>query len=145
MATPIVERSALSQPVANGKPAPPFVGRNNPQSNYSGDQDSMESGRDVKMAPQTLSEAKNIVRRKLTGFVGFANLPNQWHRKSVRKGFNFNIMVVGKAISNYTFMKISSNMSRRIRAWEIDACQYSLQLFALSSKSSTRSKPRDHT
>ena len=39
---------------------------------------------------------KNVVRRKLTGYVGFANLPNQWHRKSVRKGFNFNVMVVGK-------------------------------------------------
>jgi len=41
------------------------------------------------------ADAKNIVRRKLTGYVGFANLPNQWHRKSVRKGFNFNVMVVG--------------------------------------------------
>lgn len=44
----------------------------------------------------TVVENKNIVRRKLTGYVGFANLPNQWHRKSVRKGFNFNVMVVGK-------------------------------------------------
>jgi septin 7 len=42
-----------------------------------------------------ITENKNIVRRKLTGYVGFANLPNQWHRKSVRKGFNFNVMVVG--------------------------------------------------
>ena len=41
----------------------------------------------------------NIVRRKLTGYVGFANLPNQWHRKSVRKGFNFNVMVVGTPLS----------------------------------------------
>jgi hypothetical protein len=41
------------------------------------------------------SQLANIVRRKLTGYVGFANLPNQWHRKSVRKGFNFNVMVVG--------------------------------------------------
>ena len=40
-------------------------------------------------------DMRNIVRRKLTGYVGFANLPNQWHRKSVRKGFNFNVMVVG--------------------------------------------------
>ncbi|KAK4089494.1 hypothetical protein Purlil1_6063 [Purpureocillium lilacinum] len=40
---------------------------------------------------------RNIVRRKLTGYVGFANLPNQWHRKSVRKGFNFNVMVVGES------------------------------------------------
>jgi septin 7 len=42
-------------------------------------------------------ENRNIVRRKLTGYVGFANLPNQWHRKSVRKGFNFNVMVVGES------------------------------------------------
>lgn len=50
-----------------------------------------------KLAAQAAAQAdgKNIVRRKLTGYVGFANLPNQWHRKSVRKGFNFNVMVVG--------------------------------------------------
>ncbi|KAI6328963.1 hypothetical protein MCOR03_004631 [Pyricularia oryzae] len=53
-------------------------------------------------APQATSptlgnDARNIVRRKLTGYVGFANLPNQWHRKSVRKGFNFNVMVVGES------------------------------------------------
>ena len=47
-------------------------------------------------SPQSATDPKNIVRRKLTGYVGFANLPNQWHRKSVRKGFNFNVMVVGK-------------------------------------------------
>jgi septin 7 len=46
-------------------------------------------------APPAPSDNRNIVRRKLTGYVGFANLPNQWHRKSVRKGFNFNVMVVG--------------------------------------------------
>ncbi|KAJ2984780.1 hypothetical protein NUW58_g5879 [Xylaria curta] len=44
-----------------------------------------------------VNDSKNIVRRKLTGYVGFANLPNQWHRKSVRKGFNFNVMVVGES------------------------------------------------
>ncbi|GJC78381.1 cell division control protein 3 [Colletotrichum liriopes] len=43
------------------------------------------------------NDLRNIVRRKLTGYVGFANLPNQWHRKSVRKGFNFNVMVVGES------------------------------------------------
>lgn len=55
------------------------------------------SGSDTVAAalPSTLSDNRNIVRRKLTGYVGFANLPNQWHRKSVRKGFNFNVMVVG--------------------------------------------------
>ena len=49
-----------------------------------------------KAAALAASDMRNIVRRKLTGYVGFANLPNQWHRKSVRKGFNFNVMVVGE-------------------------------------------------
>jgi septin 7 len=48
-------------------------------------------------AAAAMANDMNIVRRKLTGYVGFANLPNQWHRKSVRKGFNFNVMVVGKS------------------------------------------------
>ncbi|EDN98372.1 hypothetical protein SS1G_13230 [Sclerotinia sclerotiorum 1980 UF-70] len=55
------------------------------------------SSTDPKIAAQQASDMKNIVRRKLTGYVGFANLPNQWHRKSVRKGFNFNVMVVGES------------------------------------------------
>lgn len=38
-----------------------------------------------------------IIKRKLNGFVGFANLPKQWHRKSVRRGFTFNFMVVGES------------------------------------------------
>ncbi|OZJ04950.1 hypothetical protein BZG36_01741 [Bifiguratus adelaidae] len=42
-----------------------------------------------------MSDNPAIIRRKLTGYVGFANLPNQVHRKSVKKGFSFNIMVVG--------------------------------------------------
>ena len=28
--------------------------------------------------------------------VGFSNLPNQYHRKSVKKGFEFTLMVVGE-------------------------------------------------
>lgn len=43
------------------------------------------------------SSGNHIVRRKLTGYVGFANLPNQWYRKSIKKGFVFNIMVVGES------------------------------------------------
>jgi septin 7 len=63
---------------ANGHPqAPQTVSAKNPK------------------AAAAMANDMNIVRRKLTGYVGFANLPNQWHRKSVRKGFNFNVMVVG--------------------------------------------------
>jgi len=33
---------------------------------------------------------------ELPGYVGFANLPNQVHRKSVKRGFEFTLMVVGE-------------------------------------------------
>ena len=35
-------------------------------------------------------------RKELEGYVGFANLPNQVYRKSVKKGFEFTLMVVGE-------------------------------------------------
>ncbi|CAD6901040.1 unnamed protein product [Tilletia controversa] len=44
-----------------------------------------------------MADATTLQRNKLTGYVGFANLPNQVHRKSVRKGFNFTVMVVGES------------------------------------------------
>ncbi len=34
--------------------------------------------------------------KELEGYVGFANLPNQVYRKSVKKGFEFTLMVVGR-------------------------------------------------
>lgn len=33
----------------------------------------------------------------LNGYVGFANLPKQWHRKSIRRGFSLNIMAIGES------------------------------------------------
>jgi len=38
-----------------------------------------------------------IVKKKPNCFVGFANLPNQVHRKSIKKGFQFTLMVVGES------------------------------------------------
>ncbi|KAL5340338.1 Septin-domain-containing protein [Aspergillus crustosus] len=77
----------------SSKPGSPFVERSNP---ISGAAQTVTS-KDPKAAAQAATDLKNVVRRKLTGYVGFANLPNQWHRKSVRKGFNFNVMVVGES------------------------------------------------
>ena len=48
----------------------------------------------------TSSGLPTVVRKKLMGYVGFANLPNQVHRKSVRKGFQFTAMVVGACLRN---------------------------------------------
>ena len=36
------------------------------------------------------------LQKNLEGYVGFANLPNQVYRKSVKRGFEFTLMVVGE-------------------------------------------------
>lgn len=40
---------------------------------------------------------KQFTSPEAPGYVGFANLPNQVHRKSVKKGFEFTLMVVGES------------------------------------------------
>ncbi len=46
----------------------------------------------------TNGSAANLTKqRNLDGYVGFANLPNQVYRKSVKKGFEFNLMVIGES------------------------------------------------
>ncbi|EGI63223.1 PREDICTED: septin-1 isoform X1 [Acromyrmex echinatior] len=40
---------------------------------------------------------KTFASLETPGYVGFANLPNQVHRKSVKKGFEFTLMVVGES------------------------------------------------
>ncbi|KAK0718333.1 septin [Lasiosphaeria miniovina] len=78
--------------------APPALNAGKPSSSRSEDSEEATSSDHAAAAPQaSINDSRNIVRRKLTGYVGFANLPNQWHRKSVRKGFNFNVMVVGES------------------------------------------------
>ena len=45
--------------------------------------------------------------KMMASYVGFANLPNQVHRKSVKKGFEFTLMVVGKAFhKNHCYLVI---------------------------------------
>ncbi|KAJ1964596.1 Cell division control protein 3 [Dispira parvispora] len=44
-----------------------------------------------------LPKATPAVKKKLNGYVGFANLPNQVHRRSVKQGFHFVVMVVGES------------------------------------------------
>ena len=91
--SPSPQPRASPAPVPNGKPASPYVKESNPMGTGAAQ---TVSSKDPKAAAQAASDMRNVVRRKLTGYVGFANLPNQWHRKSVRKGFSFNVMVVGK-------------------------------------------------
>ncbi|XP_077052659.1 septin 7a isoform X3 [Siphateles boraxobius] len=51
---------------------------------------------------RSVTEATGSVNRmgenlNLEGYVGFANLPNQVYRKSVKRGFEFTLMVVGES------------------------------------------------
>jgi septin 7 len=86
-------RASPAPNIPNGNAPSPYTDRGNPASQGASQ---TVSSKDPKAAAQAANDMRNVVRRKLTGYVGFANLPNQWHRKSVRKGFNFNVMVVGK-------------------------------------------------
>lgn len=89
--------SPAASPAPSSKPSSPLVELSNPM----GGGAQTVSSKDPKAVALAATDMKNVVRRKLTGYVGFANLPNQWHRKSVRKGFNFNVMVVGKHPLSY--------------------------------------------
>jgi len=42
--------------------------------------------------------AEGAQQKNLEGYVGFANLPNQVYRKSVKRGFEFTLMVVAVSI-----------------------------------------------
>ncbi|KAI9282748.1 Septin-domain-containing protein [Sporodiniella umbellata] len=44
-----------------------------------------------------VSEPNKVLRPRLHGYVGFSNLPNQVHRKSVKSGFQFTCMVAGES------------------------------------------------
>lgn len=48
------------------------------------------------MSAESIKSSSGFSNPELPGYVGFANLPNQVHRKSVKKGFEFTLMVVGE-------------------------------------------------
>ena len=49
--------------------------------------------------PANVAKLSNHLTKSkvLDGYVGFANLPNQVYRKAVKKGFEFNLMVIGES------------------------------------------------
>jgi hypothetical protein len=64
-----------NQAQPNGKLTSPHVERSNAMANGDATAPQTVSSKDPKAAAQAASDMKNIVRRKLTGYVGFANLP----------------------------------------------------------------------
>ena len=49
------------------------------------------------LSQQRMGSRTEFSNPEVPGYVGFANLPNQVHRKSVKKGFEFTMMVVGES------------------------------------------------
>uniref|UniRef100_A0A4W6D077 Septin n=1 Tax=Lates calcarifer TaxID=8187 RepID=A0A4W6D077_LATCA len=49
------------------------------------------------LGEKSVSVCVFLQQRNLEGYVGFANLPNQVYRKSVKRGFEFTLMVVGES------------------------------------------------
>ena len=134
-----------SSQVPNGKPTSPYNERNNPMSPSAQIAAQTVSSKDPKAAAAAASDMRNVVRRKLTGYVGFANLPNQWHRKSVRKGFNFNVMVVGEHFCLRRCYRIIADFGRRVWAWKVYPCQYSVQYLSIPSQGAKGAKPGHYT
>ncbi|XP_024308688.1 septin-2 isoform X1 [Homo sapiens] len=53
--------------------------------------------RDEASQKMSKQQPTQFINPETPGYVGFANLPNQVHRKSVKKGFEFTLMVVGES------------------------------------------------
>src|SRR5712672_1096813 len=79
-----------------------------------------------------------IIRKKLMGYVGFANLPNQVHRKSVRKGFQFTVMVVGTYRHSRVCWPLLIIFHRRVGLGQVHLGQHPFQHHALSSQATSR-------
>lgn len=53
-------------------------------------------------------------QKNLEGYVGFASLPNQVYRKSVKRGFEFTLMVVGKKTLIYFICSLQLQNTWRV-------------------------------
>lgn len=144
-ASRVASPNPMTSPIPNGKPTSPYNERSNPMSPSAQIAAQTVSSKDPKAAAAAASDMRNVVRRKLTGYVGFANLPNQWHRKSVRKGFNFNVMVVGKHLYLMYLLRVVTDCGRRIRSRKVYFGQYSLQHLFIPSQAAKRTKPGHYT
>ena len=100
--------SAPPQPPSSAPPSAPRSGGvkdtlnvlNNKENSY-GSSNGLGQRPSVAPKPRDVSPKPDAVIKKspprqLDGYVGFANLPNQVYRKSVKKGFEFTLMVVGE-------------------------------------------------
>lgn len=60
---------------------------------------------------------KFLMPKDLDKNVGFSDLPNQIHRKTIKKGFEFSLMVVGKILFRSFFMSIANVSVKRCRSF----------------------------
>ncbi|CUS21187.1 LAQU0S02e07976g1_1 [Lachancea quebecensis] len=70
------------------EPAPSV---NGPGSDVASETEVQQKGQVLPKQPEL-----RVLHHKINGYVGFANLPKQWHRKSIRRGFSLNLLCVGQ-------------------------------------------------
>ncbi|MEQ2214914.1 hypothetical protein XENOCAPTIV_023769, partial [Xenoophorus captivus] len=59
--------------------------------------DPLDTGSFCALQPHYTDQHNAAQQKNLDGYVGFASLPNQVYRKSVKRGFEFTLMVVGES------------------------------------------------
>lgn len=55
--------------------------------------------------------------------MGFANLPNQVYRKSVKRGFEFTLMVVGKWKASFHLLQASLHVPLSLEEYRSSGCR----------------------
>ena len=72
-------------------------GKTDPSSVRERDSDSSADGKPA-MMHSSIGLVPKPALRDVENYIGFASLPNQVYRKSVKRGFEFTLMVVGKLL-----------------------------------------------
>lgn len=83
-----------------------------PKTNGMISSDSGPGGRSPSPALRTLNGPGRVETaiRELTGYVGFANIPNQVYRKAIKRGFHFTLMVVGKGSTLFRRLHVATRL-----------------------------------
>ncbi|CEP64120.1 septin CDC3 LALA0_S10e02850g [Lachancea lanzarotensis] len=85
--SPTIEETHAIPDASEGKPTAEL------ETEVESEQDANQQQTGQQLPQQT---GIKVLHHRVSGYVGFANLPKQWHRKSIRRGFSLNLLCVGQ-------------------------------------------------